>query len=447
MKVSRVEQHRIKKSKKNNKDDKLFKIIDDLCWKSKNLYNYGNYIIRQEFIETSKQKEQGLIEDAHWIQYNELFQLCKESDCYKCIGSNVGQATLRKLDKNWKSFFAAIKDYSKNLFKYLGRPKLPKYLPKEDGRYELGLDNLKFKIVDGYIYFSWTPLKIMNNIFRTKIPNDSKLVQLRFVPKGNEYIMEVVYQIEVPETKDIESQSIAAIDLGVDNLMTITTNCGVNPIIINGKPLKSINQYYNKKISEMRSSLKLRNNSDWSNEMQRFTIKRNNQVDDYIQKSTKMVVDFCKSNDIDTLVCGYGKFGDILNEEFINTLDLVYNLADCVKQYDKHEADTLTAVADGRGSTGDIENVTTAITAVAEAYPELKSNENYKTLMNELSMTENMIAEHRSNYNKQVKEYKRYVRKLHIRYFLGLLGYEAQEYEYLDYNAPVDAPQSLFKED
>ena len=81
MKVRRVEQHRIKKSKKSNKDDKLFKIIDDLCWKSKNLYNYGNYIIRQEFIETSKQKEQGLIEDGHWIQYNELFQLCKESDC------------------------------------------------------------------------------------------------------------------------------------------------------------------------------------------------------------------------------------------------------------------------------------------------------------------------------------------------------------------------------
>ena len=128
-------------------------------------------------------------------------------------------------------------------------------------------------------------------------------------------------------------------------------------------------------------------------------------------------------------------------------VDLVYNLADCVKQYDKHEADTLTAVADGRGSTGDIENVTTAITAVAEAYPELKSNENYKTLMNELSMTENMIAEYRSNYNNQIKEYKRYVRKFPTRQFLGLLGYEVQEYEYLDYNAPVDAPQSLFKED
>ena len=125
-------------------------------------------------------------------------------------------------------------------------------------------------------------------------------------------------------------------------------------------------------------------------------------------------------------------------------IDLVYNLADCVKQYDKHEADTLTAIAEGRGSTGDIENVTTAITAVSEAYPELKSNENYKQLMNELAMTENLIAEYRSNYNKQIKEYNRYVRKFPTRMFLDILGYEVMDYQYLDYSAPVDAPQNLF---
>lgn len=127
-------------------------------------------------------------------------------------------------------------------------------------------------------------------------------------------------------------------------------------------------------------------------------------------------------------------------------VDLVNNLADCVKQYDKHEAETLTAIVDGRGSTGDIENVTTAITAVSEVYPELKSNDNYKQLMNELSMTENMIAEYRSNYNKQIKEYSRYVRKFPTRVFLDLLGYEVQKYTYLDYKAPVDAPQDLFGE-
>ena len=125
-------------------------------------------------------------------------------------------------------------------------------------------------------------------------------------------------------------------------------------------------------------------------------------------------------------------------------VDLVYNLADCVMQYDKHEAETLKAIVEGRGSTGDIENVTTAITAVSEAYPELKSNELYKELMNELSMTENLIAAYRSNYNKQVKAYNRYVRKFPTRVFLNILGYEVMGYGYLEYNAPSDAPQDLF---
>lgn len=128
-------------------------------------------------------------------------------------------------------------------------------------------------------------------------------------------------------------------------------------------------------------------------------------------------------------------------------IDLVYNLADCVKQYDKHESETLKAIVDGRGSTGDIENVSTAITAVTESYPELKSDKNYKTLMNELSITENLIAEYRSNYNKQVKVYKRYVRNPIKKMFLNLTGYEKQEYQYLSYDVSSDAPQNLFGEE
>ncbi len=128
-------------------------------------------------------------------------------------------------------------------------------------------------------------------------------------------------------------------------------------------------------------------------------------------------------------------------------VDLVYNLADCVKQYDKHEADTLQNIVSGRDSKGDIENVTTAISAVSEAYPELKSNENYKQLMNELSTTENLISQYRSNYNNQIKDYNRYVRKFPTRQFLSITGYETQEYKYLDYNAQLDAPQNLFGDD
>ncbi|WP_312432784.1 LemA family protein [Lacrimispora sp.] len=127
-------------------------------------------------------------------------------------------------------------------------------------------------------------------------------------------------------------------------------------------------------------------------------------------------------------------------------VDLVYNLADCVKQYDKHEAETLTAIVEGRGSTGDIENVTMAITAVSEAYPELKSNENYKQLMTELATTENLMAQYRENYNRQVGTYNSYVKGFPSRVLLDWCGYERQDYQRLDYNAPVDAPQNLFGE-
>ena len=127
--------------------------------------------------------------------------------------------------------------------------------------------------------------------------------------------------------------------------------------------------------------------------------------------------------------------------------ELIPNLVDCVKEYDKHEYETLMAVIEARGSSSDAvaEEIQTMITAVAEAYPELKSNDNYKQLMNELSITENLIAQYRENYNKQVENYRRYVRKFPTRNFLDMLGYEAQDYQRLDYgNTYSEAPTNLF---
>ena len=128
-------------------------------------------------------------------------------------------------------------------------------------------------------------------------------------------------------------------------------------------------------------------------------------------------------------------------------VDLVYNLVDTVKNYDKHEYNTLKDVVDSRTSNDTkISEVTTMINAAAEAYPNLKSDTNYKQLMSELSITENMIAEYRSNYNKQIKEYNRYIKKFPTKQFLNMLGYEPIDLDYLDYNAPVDAPKNLFGE-
>ncbi len=127
-------------------------------------------------------------------------------------------------------------------------------------------------------------------------------------------------------------------------------------------------------------------------------------------------------------------------------VDSVYNLADCVKQYDKHESETLARLADGMSKGNHVEDVNTTIAAVTYAYPELKSNENYKQFMNELSITENMIAQYRENYNKSVTAYNRYVKKFPARILLDWTGYKVLEFERLDYQAPVDAPQNLFGE-
>lgn len=129
--------------------------------------------------------------------------------------------------------------------------------------------------------------------------------------------------------------------------------------------------------------------------------------------------------------------------------ELIPNLVDCVKEYDKHEYNTLMDVIAARGTNSDAvaDEIKTMISAVSEAYPELKSNDNYKQLMNELSITENLIAQYRENYNKQVEGYRRYVRKFPTRMYLNMLGYEMQDYTRLDYgNTYSEAPSNLFGE-
>lgn len=127
-------------------------------------------------------------------------------------------------------------------------------------------------------------------------------------------------------------------------------------------------------------------------------------------------------------------------------VDLVYNLVDAVRAYQDYEGKTLEAITAARSSVsnGDIDETKVSINAVAEAYPELKANENYQQLMNELAMTENQIAQYRNNYNEQVRAYNKMIRSFPNNVILSILGYERIETTYTDYGAPVDAPQNLF---
>lgn len=126
--------------------------------------------------------------------------------------------------------------------------------------------------------------------------------------------------------------------------------------------------------------------------------------------------------------------------------DLIPNLVDCIKAYDEHEYKTLINVVEKRGTSSDaaVEEVTTMIAAVAEAYPQLQSNTNYQQLMTELSVTENLIAQTRTNYNTWVTTYKSYVRKFPNKNILSMLGYEIQEFEKLTFDVSSDAPTNLF---
>lgn len=127
-------------------------------------------------------------------------------------------------------------------------------------------------------------------------------------------------------------------------------------------------------------------------------------------------------------------------------VDLVYNLSDCVKQYDQYESGTVKELAESMSAGNNVENVSTAISGIAYSYPKLKSDENYQQLMKDLATTENLIAQYRENYNKSVNSYSRYVKKFPARIFLNLTGYDVQSFERLDYDAPEDAPQDLFGE-
>ena len=303
--MQRTEQHIIKLN------SEFGKFVDEYCFKSKNLYNYANYIIRQEFIN-----------NGNWIKYNELFQIVKDSDDYKNLGSNVGQGTLRILDKNWKSFFVAIKDWSNNPSKYLGRPKLPKYKAK-DGRFILSLDSNKVKLKDDWIHFALKPFKKFNNQLKTNAKD--KILQCRFIPKGSHYVMEIVYEMEVPECNE-QSERIAAIDIGVDNFITMVNNIGEQPIVVKGGVIKSINQYYNKQKAKLQAELKTTNKKDWSKRLQKLTDKRYEMIKYQMHCISKYVVDWCVLYNIDTLVVGHNDEWKQNNKGMQNFTYIPYDL-------------------------------------------------------------------------------------------------------------------------
>ncbi|WP_252241610.1 transposase [Clostridium sp. ZBS18] len=303
MKATRVEKHNITRA------SPFWSACDELCFKSKNLYNYANYIQRQYFISERK-----------IYKVNDLDKIINKSEPYKELGSQSAQRLLRLLDKNWKSFFVSIKDYSKHPTKYLGKPKLPKYKDK-NGRYICELKNIQFRIENGYLVFSLKRLKSYSGLIKTNIKD--KVLGIRIIPKGSIYVLEIIYEKEIQELKEFNNK-ICSIDLGVNNFATLVNNIEAKSIVVNGKGIKSINQYYNKKKAYLQSYLKKRHKTDWSNKLDKLQRKRDTKIDYYLHCASKLVIEYCKELDISTIIVGLNKtwkqeskLNKVINQGFV----------------------------------------------------------------------------------------------------------------------------------
>ncbi|MEG3902750.1 transposase [Microcoleus sp. B4-C5] len=264
-----------------------FPLIDELAFKSKNLYNAANYVIRQSFIY-----------GWGYINYNEMNRLMKHHQAYKALPESVSQQILMILDKNWKSFFEAVKAYKADSSKFTGRPKLPKYKDKAKGRNILVYTIQAISTTQlrkGIIKLSGTKLLIKTQV------NSAQICQVRLVPKCDSYVIEVIY--DEPESTVSNGNSVASIDLGLDNLVALTSNQpGFIPLLINGRPLKSINQFYNKRKAQLQSQLKGSRKS--SPRIQRLTRWIHQKVNNYLHHTSRLIVDHLAAKQIGTLVIG-----------------------------------------------------------------------------------------------------------------------------------------------
>ena len=291
--VQRVEKHLIKQN------DSYYPMFCDFAHKSKNLYNHANFLVRNEFIKNNK-----------WLRYGEMDKILKtdlEFDDYKQMPTaQSAQQILRLLEKDWKSFFTAMKDWSNHKDKYSGRPKLPKYKSK-DGKHILILTNQNAKIKDGVLCFPKTFKGFTINPQFLQKDDFVSFRQVRFIPDYKSFTVEIVYNIEVPDALLPDNGRYLSVDIGLDNLAAIVNNVSVKPIVINGKGLKSINKYYNKQISHYREIAKRMNGRDYTNRMNRLTLKRNHKIDDYMHKASRYLIDYALENNFNTIVIGNNK--------------------------------------------------------------------------------------------------------------------------------------------
>lgn len=275
-KMKLVEQHQYPKGSKHYAE------LDNLCFLSKNLYNVSLYYIRKHYFDTGE-----------YLGYNKLNSLSNDlfPSNYQALPRKVSQKVQRLVDQDFKSFFASIR--SKNVNHHVG---IPHYLDKVCGRQVVEFTNQalsqnKRGIPDGYVKLSGLSFLIKTNVKNVKFA--------RIVPHKNYITVEIGYEVDCHDK--IDNGNYASIDIGVNNLAAVSSNV-FSPVIVNGKPIKSINQFYNKFIADESSK-----HNRWTKRMYSSLRKRNNKIKDYMHKSSAFIVNHLVENNVGTLVIGHNK--------------------------------------------------------------------------------------------------------------------------------------------
>ena len=263
-----------------NRQHKFWKECDNLALQSKHLYNVATYIQRQHFFKNSK-------------YYNcvDIYHQTKNLEAYRYLPTKISKQIVRRVAEVWKSWLAGLKDWSRHPEKYLGKPRIPRYKHKERGRnvviYPCDAVS-KPALRKGIIKLSQSDIQFPSSV--------KNLDQVRIVPKIDHYVIEVVYTVD--DISLSTGKYIASVDLGLNNLMAVTSNHpGIKPFLINGRPLKSINQFFNKRVASSQSLSAIK-------QVKQLNSKRDRRIDNYLHTVSRRVIDWCKLNDISQMVIG-----------------------------------------------------------------------------------------------------------------------------------------------
>ena len=292
-----------------------YKSIKELCHIAKNLTNEAIYNVRQYYFTEDK-----------FLKYEKNYTLLKSSPNYKELNSNIAQQILKEVDGSFKSFFGLIKLAKQGKYSFKDC-KLPRYLPK-DGYTTLVIGFVRLNGNKLILPFS-NNFKKTHKVVEITIPPvllDKKVKEIRILPKANARYFEIqyIYETECIQ-RNLNTQNALALDLGVNNLVTAVSSTGKS-FIVDGKRLKSINQWFNKENARLQSIKdKQRFGKKPTNRQKAIARDCNNKVNDYMNKAARMIIDYCINNDIGTLIAGYNvtfqrnsHIGKQNNQNFVN---------------------------------------------------------------------------------------------------------------------------------